>query len=278
MRRLLKPLKGRFEGEIVLKWSATDGCSYWYMFLCLRVPAWKVLNAQVSPPAIINWKAKIALMIILSNAIFASLVKTVKSHFYTNIVSTDPCNMPLGLANGLIKDEQFSSFSAYNNDFATYGAHRARLNLTAWPPGYRARYSFSGRTPWIRIDLRKELTITGIATQGYGDASVAEWVTSYRLMYAAKQDFDYFKDIHGKLLVSAVLLDFVVTEWYHSKNRMNSLGFVLFARRNVLGDLKASWQCVKFKIWILYQKMKMKKPQIGYVMCKIDVIPSQAYV
>lgn len=112
--------------------------------------------------------------------------------------------MPLGLTNGLIKDEQFSSFSAYNNDFATYGAHRARLNLTTWPPGYRSRYSFSEETPWIRIDLQKVLVITGIATQGYGDASVAEWVTSYRLMYADKQDFDYFKDNRGSLLVRAV--------------------------------------------------------------------------
>lgn len=112
--------------------------------------------------------------------------------------------MPLGLANGLIKDEQLSSFSAYNDDFATYGAHRARLNLTKWPPGYRARNSFLEKLPWIRIDLTKELTITGIATQGYGDASVAEWVTSYRLMYADKLDFVYFVDIHGNVLVSAV--------------------------------------------------------------------------
>ena len=111
--------------------------------------------------------------------------------------------MPLGLANGLIKDEQFSSFSAYKDDFATYGGHRARLNLMAWPPGYRAR-SNSERPPWIKIDLRKELVITGIATQGYGEASVAEWVTSYRLMYTTKKDFDYFNDIHGKPLVSTV--------------------------------------------------------------------------
>ena len=76
-----------------------------------------------------------------------------------------------------------------------------------WPPGYRARHRFSEKTPWIRIDLQKELTITGIATQGYGDALDAEWVTSYRLMYANKQDFDYFEDIHGKPLVSVVLLD-----------------------------------------------------------------------
>ena len=168
---------------------------------------------------------------IVSHAIFPSLMKTIKIFSFTQIVSTDPCNIPLGLKNGLVKDEQFSSFSAYNDDFATYGAHRARLNLTTWPQGYRARYKFSEKPPWIKIDLRKELVITGIATQGYGDPSVAEWVTSYRLMYADKQGFHYFKDNHGKPLVRAVWLDydslpFVMTKWYHSNNQMNSQGFV----------------------------------------------------
>lgn len=118
--------------------------------------------------------------------------------------STEPCKIPLGLENGHIKDDQLSAFSAYNDDFSTFGAHRARLNLTISPPGYRARNDFSDQLPWIRVDLRRELTITGIATQGYGDASVQEWVTSYRLMYAKKQDFAYFTDINGDVLVRMV--------------------------------------------------------------------------
>lgn len=69
------------------------------------------------------------------------------------------------------------------------------------PPGYRARNGVSDKLPWIRIDLRREFTITGIATQGYGDASIAEWVTSYRLMYAGKLEFAYFMDVNDKVLV-----------------------------------------------------------------------------
>lgn len=72
------------------------------------------------------------------------------------------------------------------------------------PPGYRANDGVSDKLPWIEIDLRKEMTITAIATQGYGDESVAEWVTSYRLMYTRKLDFDYFMDINGDVLVRAV--------------------------------------------------------------------------
>ena len=48
------------------------------------------------------------------------------------------------------------------------------------------------------------MTITAIATQGYGDESVTEWVSSYRLMYARKLDFDYFMDISGDVLVRAM--------------------------------------------------------------------------
>lgn len=50
------------------------------------------------------------------------------------------------------------------------------------------------------VDLGREVVITGIATQGYGDTLVSEWVTSYRLMYAAeKLDSDYysFRDASG---------------------------------------------------------------------------------
>ena len=111
--------------------------------------------------------------------------------------------MSLGLENGFITDKQLSAFSAYNNDSSTYGAHRARLNLKSWPPGFRAlKVAHSNTLPWIRLDLGRQLAVTGIATQGYGDPSVAEWVSNYRLMYADKHDFAYFVDVDGEVLVS----------------------------------------------------------------------------
>lgn len=118
---------------------------------------------------------------------------------------TESCQMALGLENGLINDEQLSAFSAYNNDSSTFGAHRARLNLKSWPPGYRAsKVAHSYTLPWIRVDLGKQLVVTGIATQGYGDTSVAEWLTSYRLMYADKLDFAFVVDGDGEVLVSGI--------------------------------------------------------------------------
>ena len=68
----------------------------------------------------------------------------------------------------------------------------------------------SSKLPWVRVDLRKDLVITGIATQGYGNASVAEWVTSYRLMFAKGAEFRNFVDVNGDVLVSPQQLSLTI--------------------------------------------------------------------
>ena len=103
------------------------------------------------------------------------------------------------MTSGDIRDEQITVPSAYGDDFATYGSHRARLNLTSWPPGYRADPNQTGR--WIKIDLGKEMIITAIATQGYGDVGIEEWIKQYVFMYSNGRDYSYFKDLNGELKV-----------------------------------------------------------------------------
>lgn len=76
-----------------------------------------------------------------------------------------------------------SASSAYDERFATFGAHRARLNLTSWPAGYRANKETIGYFPWLKVNLDQDMVITGIATQGFGNASLNEWVTSYMVFY-----------------------------------------------------------------------------------------------
>ena len=76
-----------------------------------------------------------------------------------------------------------SASSAYDERYATFGAHRARLNLTSWPAGYRANKETIGYFPWLKINLDQDMVITGIATQGFGNASLNEWVTSYMVFY-----------------------------------------------------------------------------------------------
>lgn len=101
-----------------------------------------------------------------------------------------------------IKDQQITASSAFNDDFATYGSQRARLNLTSWPPGYRANPTELSFT-WIKVDLGTDKVITGLATQGYGDTSVTEWVTSYIAMYESRMgDMQQFTNMQGGPKVS----------------------------------------------------------------------------
>ncbi|XP_031571396.1 uncharacterized protein LOC116305596 isoform X3 [Actinia tenebrosa] len=121
------------------------------------------------------------------------------------LFSTSPkasCRDPLGMENGIIKDNQITVFSAYNDDFNTYGAQRARLNLKTWPQGHRAKPDKASST-WLKIELKENMIITGIATQGYGDPSVGEWVKQYMLLYSTGKDYLYFKDQSGGLKMFA---------------------------------------------------------------------------
>lgn len=89
--------------------------------------------------------------------------------------------------------------SAYENDFATFGAHRARLNLTSWSPGYRANKEPPGSFLWLKVNLDQKMAITGIATQGYGSSSLeAEWVTMYMVFYEKGEELLFFTEANGE--------------------------------------------------------------------------------
>ena len=89
-----------------------------------------------------------------------------------------------------------SAASAYDDDFATFGAHRARLNLTIWPPGYRANNKAQSFN-WITVNLDEDMVVIGIATQGYGNSSAREWVKQYMVYYERGSDFNFFAEADG---------------------------------------------------------------------------------
>jgi len=113
---------------------------------------------------------------------------------------TAACRNPIGMETGEITDDQITAFSAYAQDFNTYGAQRARLNLTTWPPGHRADPEQS-MASWLKIELKEKMIITGIATQGYGESKAGEWVRKYMLLYSIGEDYLFFKDQVGGLMV-----------------------------------------------------------------------------
>lgn len=55
------------------------------------------------------------------------------------------------------------------------------------------------------MELDKKMVITAIATQGYGDPAVPEWMEQYMVMYSNGGDYSYFQDLEGNLQVSKVI-------------------------------------------------------------------------
>ena len=77
--------------------------------------------------------------------------------------------------------------------------------MTSWPPGYRSAVDVAG-SPWLKVEIGRIIVITGIATQGYGDTSVTEWVSSFILLYSESEDepFSQFRDKDGDLQVKHI--------------------------------------------------------------------------
>ena len=124
-------------------------------------------------------------------------------------LTSDKCNKNLGISDYRIRDDQMSASSAYDNDFATFGAHRARLNLTSWPPGYRANNEPPGTFLWLKVNLDQAMAITGISTQGYGNSSAEEWVSMYMMLYEKGDGLPFFTEIDGESLKVGVTMLFL---------------------------------------------------------------------
>ena len=104
------------------------------------------------------------------------------------------------MENNYIRDSQIFGGFAYNGDYSRYGAQNARLHNSY---GFRADPSVKTHSNMIGIDLDEDMVITGIATQGYGDSSVVEWVKSFNLFYKdSVGQHRGVKTTKGKLLVS----------------------------------------------------------------------------
>lgn len=94
------------------------------------------------------------------------------------------CNAPLGLQDRKVSDSQLSSPHYYEDFYIGNGRtlhtkpECARLNNgCAWCAAGRRNY-------YIQVDLKKNTTITGIATQGFPGLS-DYYVKTYRVVYSS---------------------------------------------------------------------------------------------
>lgn len=99
----------------------------------------------------------------------------------------EECGHSLGLEDNRIKNSQFSASSHWMSIYK-YGPQRARLNNRDWPQGWVA--DPSDKNPWIKVKFDDLHVITSIATQGYGNPILSEWVKSYKVTwFDRKQDY-----------------------------------------------------------------------------------------
>ncbi|XP_060889973.1 contactin-associated protein-like 5 [Labrus mixtus] len=87
---------------------------------------------------------------------------------------TDICNGPL------VSALPQSSFQSSSQSSASYAAFNAKLNRRDGAGGWSPMVT--DQEPWIQVDLREQMEVTAVATQGRYDSW--DWVSSYQLLYS----------------------------------------------------------------------------------------------
>lgn len=85
------------------------------------------------------------------------------------------CNLPLGMSTGFISSAQITASGSLST---SYNKDAARL-LRAVHPIFGWSPRTNNNQQYIQVDLRAVTKVTGVATQGRGNAD--QWVTSYKL-------------------------------------------------------------------------------------------------
>ena len=92
--------------------------------------------------------------------------------------------------------EEFTTISIYS--LAFYPS-KETIKLNSYG-GYRARKGDPISDMFVRVRFKKETIITGVATQGYGNADVQEWIKTYFVTFNRQKsrEEEFLLDKHGK--------------------------------------------------------------------------------
>ena len=92
--------------------------------------------------------------------------------------------------------EEFTTISIYSR--AIYPSKETiKLNSSG---GYRALKRDPIIIKFVRVRFKKETIITGVETQGYGNADVQEWIKTYFVTFNRQKstEEEFLLDKHGK--------------------------------------------------------------------------------
>ena len=113
--------------------------------------------------------------------------------------------MPLGISSGKFTTDDIITHSLHS--FETYPTE-AKLNSSG---GYRAKKVDDISDKFVLVKFHNETIVTGIATQGFGDPDIKEWVTEYfvkltRQKSGDEETEDYIFGSDGRPKVIFVLI------------------------------------------------------------------------
>lgn len=91
------------------------------------------------------------------------------------------CNLPLGISSGKFTTDKIITISVY--DHGTYPTE-AKLNSSG---GYRAKLNDPIEYKFVAVKFDNETIVTGVATQGFGDPEIQEWVTHYSIKFTRQK-------------------------------------------------------------------------------------------
>ena len=92
--------------------------------------------------------------------------------------------MPLGISSGKITIDNFETLSMHSPET---NPTEAKLNSSG---GYRAEAKDDIIHKFVIVKFDNETIVTGIATQGYGDPEIEEWVTEYFIKLTRQKSGD----------------------------------------------------------------------------------------
>ena len=108
------------------------------------------------------------------------------------------CYKDLGMEDRSIADNKITASSFRSDSSKDYKAAYGRLNsLPAGKMGGAWCADQSDRSPFIEIDLGKEMTISGVATQG--QSQEPNWVTRYSITHSReKSNWNEYREFGRK--------------------------------------------------------------------------------
>ncbi|XP_038070097.1 uncharacterized protein LOC119739291 [Patiria miniata] len=106
---------------------------------------------------------------------------------HIRMIPTRGCDLPLGVEDGTIADNQMTSSSVWLSS-AEYSASKGRLNaqpIDAFSAGAWLAAD-ANLNQWIQVDLLTLKWVSGVLTQGYILEAIVMWVTRYSVSYSTE--------------------------------------------------------------------------------------------